>query len=259
MRKMQARLGDIVERALVAWEEVALATAPLRAGLAAAVVAGAEAQAARTRRAPLTWGTVYAALVCAVAMALVDRPLALWLKAHVGGDVEGFFKVVTHLGLAGYTLVPAGLLTLAAWLAARRALLPEARRRCQRFAWRAGYVFLAVAVPGLVGDLIKVVVGRARPRLLLEQGFYGVHPFSHGWVWESFPSGHSNGAFAAAMALVVLVPRYDLLWLLVAVLVAASRVATTVHYFSDVVAGGWLGVAGAVLMARWFRRKGVDL
>jgi membrane-associated phospholipid phosphatase len=100
------------------------------------------------------------------------------------------------------------------------------------------------------------MVGRARPRLLFEQGLYGLQPFSHGWAWESFPSGHSSAAFAAATALVVMAPRYDLLWLLVAVLVAASRVATTVHYFSDVVAGGWLGVVGAVLVVRLLRRRG---
>jgi len=213
----------------------------------------------RVRQAPLTWLTILVALFCPLSMAGIDRPLALALKAHLGGDLEGFFKTITNLGLAEYSLVPAGLLWLGLTWKARRCLLPDQRRRWRQLAWRPGYLFLAVAVTGLIENAVKILVGRARPRLLFDTGFYGFHPLSHDWATNSFPSGHSQAIWAAMTALVILVPRYDLLWLLVAVLVAASRVATTVHFLSDAVAGSWLGLAGAVVIARGLRARGVKL
>ena len=237
-----------LDRLGIVWEDALLRTAPLRQGVRHGL-----------RQAPLTWGTILVALFCPLSMALFDRPLALFLKAHLGGDLEGFFKVVTNLGLAEYYLVPAGLLWLGFALKARRCLLPDQRRRWRELAWRPGFVFLAVAVTGLIENAVKMVVGRARPRLLFDTGFYGFHPLSHDWATNSFPSGHSQAAWAAMTALVILSPRYDLLWLLVAVLVAASRVATTVHFLSDAVAGSWLGLAGAVVIARGLRARGIKL
>jgi membrane-associated phospholipid phosphatase len=57
----------------------------------------------------------------------------------------------------------------------------------------------------------------------------------------------------------ILAPRHAALWAVVAVLVAASRVATTVHFLSDAVAGSWLGVYGALLVAEALRRRGIKL
>jgi len=213
----------------------------------------------RLRAAPLARGTVWVALFCGLAMAVIDRPLALFLKAHVGGDVEGFFRIVTNLGLAQLYLVPAGLAWLGCVLMMRRARRPEERGRWRRLAWKPAFVVLAMAASGLVESLLKFGIGRLRPRLLFDVGVYGFEPFNHHWAMNSFPSGHSQAAWAAMTALMVLVPRHALLCLVVAVLVAASRVFLTVHYLSDAVAGSWLGFAAAMLVARQLRRRGVDL
>ena len=76
---------------------------------------------------------------------------------------------------------------------------------------------------------------------------------------NSFPSGHSQASGAAMTALMILAPRYALIWLVVAVLVPASRVVTTVHYLSDAVAGSWVGIVGAVLVARVFAKRGYSI
>lgn len=217
------------------------------------------AQAERTRRLPLAWGTLYVALFCALSMLLLDRPLALLLKATVGGDIEGFFRIITNLGRAELYLIPAGVFGLAYWWAARRALLPHLRRTLLARAWRSAYLFATVAIAGLSVDLVKVVVGRARPQVLFEQGFYGAHPLSTTWAWYSFPSGHSVAAGAAMAALTVLVPGYRFAWLAIALLVMASRVMLTAHYLSDTVAGAWIGVVVAVLLARQARRREIEL
>jgi membrane-associated phospholipid phosphatase len=211
------------------------------------------------RRWPLASGSLIVALISVFSMAVMDRPLALWMKGHVGGDLEGFFKIVTQLGLGAVYLVPSGVAVLVCGLGVRKAMVPENRRRWAEYGWRCGFLFLAVASGGLVGSLIKVMVGRARPILLFEQNFYGMQGFTRGWAWNSFPSGHSQAAWAAMTALIILAPRHVALWVTIAVLVSLSRVATTVHFLSDVVAGGWLGILGAVVVARALERRGYSI
>ncbi|HLO77820.1 MAG TPA: phosphatase PAP2 family protein [Magnetospirillum sp.] len=246
---------SLLERTELAWEGVALTTAeawrqtaPTRAALCR--------HWHRTCRRPLLWSFVYVTVFCALSYLLLDRPLARMLKAHVGGEVEGFFKVVTHLGEAQLYLIPAGLawagLMLASWRAAARAT----RERLRRLAVAPGFLFLSMAVSGLISNAVKFSLGRYRPRYLFESDLYGFNFFSHAWGMNSFPSGHSQAAFAAMTALVIIFPRYDLMWLSIATLVALSRVITTVHYLSDAVAGSWLAICVTIAMARAFRAKG---
>lgn len=112
---------------------------------------------------------------------------------------------------------------------------------------RAVFAFLALAVVGqfLLSNVIKLIVGRARPDLLPLTGFAG----------ESFPSGHASAAAATFMAVALVLGRgrsSTVKALLaggaggVAAAVATSRVLLGVHWFTDVLAGtllGWLWFA----------------
>ncbi|MGE5516526.1 MAG: phosphatase PAP2 family protein [Bacteroidota bacterium] len=254
---MSIRRGilSFVERLELAWEGLSLAAGevwrqaePLRAAC------GRQCQRSRTW--PLLWSFVYVVLFCALSYWLFDRAVARTFKAHVGGDVEGFFKVVTHLGEAQLYLVPAGLIFAGLMLASLRAAAQATRDRLRRLAVAPGFLFLSMAASGLISNAIKFSLGRYRPRYLFDSDLYGFSLFSHNWGMNSFPSGHSQAAFAAMTALVVIFPRYDLMWLSIAVLVALSRVVTTVHYLSDVVAGSWLAICVTVALARAFRAKG---
>ena len=252
---MSRGILDWPERIALAWEGFTLAMAegwrqaePARAAC--------RRQWARSRAWPLSWSFLYAGLFCLLSYWAFDRALARLLKAHVGGEVEGFFKVVTTLGLGGVYLVPAGLLALGLLLAAWRAPSLAGRDRLRHLAIAPGFLFLSVAISGLIGNAVKFCLGRYRPRYLFDDNLYGFTLFSHKWALNSFPSGHSQAAFAAMTALAIIFPRYDLMWLAIATLVALSRVVTTVHYLSDTVAGAWLGVAVTVALARWFRAKG---
>jgi undecaprenyl-diphosphatase len=52
-------------------------------------------------------------------------------------------------------------------------------------------------------------------------------------------------------------PRARTILWIYALLIAASRVAVTAHYPSDVLAGALVGVAGAWLVRRWFALRGL--
>jgi len=213
----------------------------------------------RTITSPMEWLSVYALILGGLGVFLLDEPLALLFKETVSGDFEGFLKIVTELGIAGVWLIPTGILTLVFLLARRVAVSPAARERFTRLAWAPGFVFLSMAVAGLIGDLLKFLVGRSRPQILFEQGIATFTPFSHGWAVNSFPSGHSQAIFSAMIALALVFPRYSLAYIALAILVASSRVLTTVHYFSDVVAGAWLGIFITLALAKLLSLRGIDV
>ena len=251
------------QRGVLSWlERLQLAAEGLTIAIAGGWRATAPARAAcvkqwrRTRRHPFWWSFLYVAAFCALAMWAIDRPVARLLKAHVGGDVEGFFQVVTRLGEAQLYLVPAGLAWAGLMVVSLRAATFATRQKLRTWAVTPGFLFLSIAVSGLISNAIKVSLGRYRPRYLFEDGTYGFNPFSRHWGMNSFPSGHSQAAFAAMTALMVIFPRHAALWLTIAVLVAMSRVVTTVHYLSDAVAGSWLAICVTLALARAFRQRG---
>ena len=113
----------------------------------------------------------------------------------------------------------------------------------------AGYVAISVLGAELVSVLMKSVVSRVRPCVDAASC-----PDT-----TSFPSGHSVGAAAFwATAAVLLLPKLGkrAWWLLLlAPVVALSRVLLGVHYPSDVVAGllvgGCWAAAATVLLTGW--------
>ncbi|MFF5174102.1 phosphatase PAP2 family protein [Micromonospora sp. NPDC000089] len=111
-------------------------------------------------------------------------------------------------------------------------------RRARRVAL---WVVTTMAVGGLLGPLLKLLVGRNRPDLL--------DPVARS-AGFSFPSGHAlNATLAAGVLLLVLLPftrgrpaARVVLWVaavLLAGVTGLSRIALGVHWTSDVV-GGWL-------------------
>lgn len=75
---------------------------------------------------------------------------------------------------------------------------------------------------------------------------------------KSFPSNHAANNFAAARTLGLAMPSYKWLFLLIAALVAYSRIYVGVHFPLDVVGGAALGLFMATLVwraygGRWFK------
>ena len=175
----------------------------------------------------------------------VDRPVALYTKAldSSAHNLIEFFRAITDLGKSKWYLWPCGLGVLACGFLARgRDVRPVYRRLFAYLGVRAFFLFVPIAVSGIVADILKPLVGRARPALILREGVYGFDPLTaHGFIWNGMPSGHATTAFALACALTFLYPRLRLLWFAYALVLAASRVMVDAHYVSDVCAGAFLG------------------
>jgi membrane-associated phospholipid phosphatase len=184
-----------------------------------------------------------------------DRDLALAAR-DIDPTTYAIFRQITRLGRSEWYLIPSALGIVLGFIGARRAT-GAARAAWERLLQRCLWVFSAVAVSGIVANILKIVFGRARPRLL-DSGpaTYGMSWFEVGSSYASFPSGHSNTAFAVALAIGALVPRWRVPLLIAAAVVAASRVVIGAHYLTDTLAGALLAVVTTLLLQRWFRRNG---
>jgi membrane-associated phospholipid phosphatase len=76
-------------------------------------------------------------------------------------------------------------------------------------------------------------------------------------AFYSFPSGHSSGAFAVffTMALLVKNKTYGVLFFLLAILVAFSRVYLLQHFFIDTYFGALISIVISLLLYYWLEVK----
>lgn len=209
----------------------------------------------RFRRRRLALG-VAAFLAFNILVSYIDLPLAEWMSA-LDPQIIALFGLITKAGDSKYYLITLALL-LPFLLAARQAIEPGSVRRM--LSWSAAslaFIFASVAVSGLLVNLIKIIVGRTRPKLWFSEGLYGISPFSVGEsAYYSFPSGHANTVFALAITLAFFMPRLRALLLTGAIVIAFSRVVITAHYLSDILVGGLLGVATSYWLRDFVTRRG---
>lgn len=131
--------------------------------------------------------------------------------------------------------------------------LVTAKRRKEEWLLVVSALLLLAAVDGSA-TFLKGLIGRPRPCHVL----IDVPPLLGCSESFSFPSNHAANAFALATLLARFDGRFSWLWLVLAALVASSRVYVGVHYPSDVVVGALLGVACGLVAAaatRWLRQR----
>jgi membrane-associated phospholipid phosphatase len=129
------------------------------------------------------------------------------------------------------------------------------RKRLQRFGTDVQYLFLAVLAPVLMGELIKWVVGRGRPFVGGKADAFNFAPFNGTEAYFSLPSGHAVTACALAFAIAAIWPNTRIAMAVYALAIVASRLVLLAHHPSDVVAGGLLGVIGAMAVRYWFAAR----
>ncbi|MBX6328835.1 MAG: phosphatase PAP2 family protein [Pseudolabrys sp.] len=209
-------------------------------------------------------GTVVAAAIALAAvlacMVLLD---AAAVRAVLGLPriVPWFFGAITDYGKSGWFLWPLGVLFVMLAALPRERLTRMSQRVLAAIMVRVGFLFLAIAVPGLLVAVVKRIIGRARPLVPGTVDPFVFSPFVWRADYASMPSGHTTTAFAALVAFGSLWPRARTVLWIYALAIAASRIAITAHFPSDVLAAAIVGVVGALLVRRHFalRRLGFSL
>lgn len=167
----------------------------------------------------------------------LEASIILWIQENLRGVMDGFWVFVTHLG-------DDGLL----WIAMGITLLFFKKTRPIGFT-----VLLSLLFDYLIVNVtLKGLVARPRPFVvneLIEPLVGGVSPY------RSFPSGHSAGSFAAMFALYKWVPKkIGIPALVLASLVALSRLYVGVHHPTDIIGGCIIGFVCSVLAYRVVKR-----
>ena len=107
----------------------------------------------------------------------------------------------------------------------------------RRFPLAAVLAAISYLVATLLANVLKAATDRPRPSVADPE----IHPLVAVPGSSSLPSGHAAGAFAAALVVGLVHPRLRWPLLLLAGLIALSRVWLGVHYLTDVIAGAALG------------------
>ena len=102
------------------------------------------------------------------------------------------------------------------------------------------YLFLGLVIDTIVILFLKFGIGRPRPEITV---------FSE--IGPSFPSAHTSRAFLGAS----IIKHYREILIVIAILVAFSRLYLGVHYFSDVVFGAMNGILISIVVLQLPEKK----
>jgi undecaprenyl-diphosphatase len=163
-------------------------------------------------------------------------------------------RILTDFGKSAYVLWLLAILLFAVAVIFPR-LRGTSRSLLLSFGTRLQFLFFAVLVPVLTGELIKWIVGRGRPFVGGKADAFNFAPFVGTEAYASFPSSHAIVSFALAFAVTALWPRARAAMMVYAILIAASRLVLLAHHPSDVVAGALVGIVGAMFVRYWFAAR----
>ena len=174
-----------------------------------------------------------------------DLPILEWIAANLKcGFLDAVMPLITLLGDAGIFWILCSVVMI---------LIPKTRK-----------TGLSMGISLLIGLLVcnvtlKPLIGRIRPYDYQLQHFQkeiillveGLHDYS-------FPSGHTIASFEAATALLIGNKKLGIPAMILAVLIAFSRLYLYVHYPTDVLASIVLGI-GIAFLGTFLVKKGFSL
>ena len=208
----------------------------------------------RTWRPRIHWAryAVVAAFVVAIVGSVFDLPVGHY-RNQWPPELLFYARAMTNFGKSGWILVPTGLAVIIGysmdWEVWGR------RRRIFLLKWMAfvGFIFFSIAAGGLIADLFKFGIGRARPEHFQALGAFAFEPL-HNASYASFPSGHATTVGGLFAAIALLFKRLRPVCLVLALWFGCTRILVGAHYPSDVAAGlawgAWFSYFSAMVFAR---------
>ena len=173
---------------------------------------------------------------------LIDRQLAHFIYDHVSAKAHKALDSITHYAKAGHWLAAAILALIVAAVMRHYGMLAEESTQLINYS----LAFIASLTMGsAILHVIKLVLGRRRPRDDMEMGLYGFRPLAFNLDYNSFPSGHSLTICCVAVIFTCVWPDAWPIWFSVAFLLGVTRALLTAHFLSDVLIGGGIGLIAA--------------
>ena len=107
---------------------------------------------------------------------------------------------------------------------------------------------------GILVRILKISIGRARPHFFLESG-EKFNSFSFDYLYNSFPSGHTQTVTTLMLCLAFFYSKYRYLFFLFILIGATSRVILLAHYPSDILMGFYIGLVFYFLAKLFYQRQ----
>ena len=104
------------------------------------------------------------------------------------------------------------------------------------------FSFIYLFSTGVVTQLIKHIIGRTRPNHINLDELVYFNFFTKDSAFHSFPSGHSSTIIAVTLVLCLILPSLRVFLFISGSIIAVSRVVVGAHYFTDVIAGGFIAI-----------------
>lgn len=168
----------------------------------------------------------------------LDGEILLQIQQHLRTDMlTPLMKFVTFLGNGGWFWILCAVVLLA---------VPKTRK--------TGYAAVLSLIFGVIVTnlLLKNIVARPRPFAEIE----ALIPLIAKPTDFSFPSGHTTASFAVALVMLRMLPKkIGIPAVVLAALVAFSRLYLGVHYPTDVLAGFVVALVGSSLAVWGVRTK----
>lgn len=148
---------------------------------------------------------------------------------HDGGVMDVLMKFFSTLGNAGILWIAIGVLLI---------VFPKTRK-C------GIQMIIAMAITFIVGNLIlKNLIHRDRPYVVDETLIPLVKKPSE----FSFPSGHTMNGFTGAFTIFFYNKKWGSIALIVATIIAFSRMYNLVHFPTDILGGFVIGICSALIV-----------
>ena len=177
----------------------------------------------------------------------VDKNLALYFHENIVGTHLYIWEYITEIGDAKYSIALGVVLLLFFKLN-------------KKIFYFGAILSSSVALSGLSTDLIKFVVGRSRPNMLINENIYTFKPLQqYSYDFISMPSGHTTTVFSMAAVFSIFYPRFSYLFFFIAVVGGMSRVVLQKHFLSDVVIGAIVGTVVTVYLHKKFFEKRLEI
>ena len=181
-------------------------------------------------------------IVLGLSALMIDRALAHFIYDHVNARAHKFLDSITHYAKAGHWLGAAILALVVAACFKHFNLFSDEVTLLINYS----LAFIASLTLGsAILHVIKLVLGRRRPRDDMEMGLYGFMPLAFNLDYNSFPSGHALTISCVAVIFTCVWPGLAPLWFGIAAALAVTRALLTAHFLSDVLIGAGIGLIAA--------------
>jgi membrane-associated phospholipid phosphatase len=176
-----------------------------------------------------------------------DRQILYWMQGHsspvlkkISLNLSWFFSPTHWTIFAILCLV----LFLALNVTLRSQNQAESHPRLIKLKANLLLLGSTLILAAVIATVIKFILARYRPDMLLERKLYGFHFFSFHRDYNSTPSGHTLMSFAGLFALSRIIQKSWATWLLLllAVIIACSRIILSEHYTADILLGAYIGI-----------------